>query len=354
MAYTQEDIRSKLLQIYALSNLADITDVLITSTFTGKVQSHEEVVKIKEELAKEELYLNIKDQLTDFKKLIDKKINNKNIVDPEQQVKTVLYNVVLDQAISLSYGEELNHRSYKMKLLFDLIKGQFITTGKWNKKLSDHFYFVFPVLRDWYSLFFSYTNKNAAFINQKYKSILPIDATSESNQVARYVARRLHDKLIPDGFVDEKEIEYGEPFQQTIETAIKKSYTFVQIISPESFSKIGKKNWCEYEYSKYQEFLKETKTNNEFYYLNALQHNLFFLVMGHNLESVKPALVLDEYSDWFDEIESTHHLRFYAAEENPANPLEPKSTIVNFENSIDQLVMAIFKAKKKLIDSIPG
>ncbi|MDB5227345.1 MAG: hypothetical protein JWN78_1538 [Bacteroidota bacterium] len=360
MAYNQTEIRDKLLQIYSSNKLEDINDELIAKTFSPEI-SKEEVQKTIEALTCEHIYLNNKILLSDFKVAIERELNNEGVLNTEQELKAILFEVVLNRAISFAYDNDTDKYNYKMQLLYDLIHITFIKSGLWDQRLATHFDFVFPILKDWYSFFFSYTNKEAFDINKRYETILHLGSiSSASNQVARFVAEKLCKESLPKAFIDEKEIEYGSNFKDAIDTAIEKSYTFVQIISNESFLKIGKTNWCQYEIEKYNAFLENTKTNNGYYYENVLKKNIFFLIMGYDLPTLKPAYLISEYRPWYSQIESTHYIKFYTAEKNRTindkNETidEIKQDYSGFLLTIKRLSIAIIQAKKRLIDAIPA
>lgn len=343
----QSLIKQNLLKIYSGNKLAAINNELIVSTFFPGEHPLDEigVQKKIEELTLNEFYVKYKNQLEEFKKFIEWKLGRPDIVTPEQEVTTILYQVVLAKAID--FYKERDRYEYRMQNLFELLEAQFVTSKKWDQRLVNHFKFVFPILQEWYSFFLSYTNKKASDFNKRYIELLPSEfkakAGTESNQIARFISDKLQQQFMPICFIDEKEIEYGENFQKKIDAAINKSQTFVQIISDISFQPIGE-NWCLYEYGGYSKFLKDLKEQNLHYYEEVFNNNFFFLVMGNDMKDVKPPIFLNEETEsWFQKIEATH-LKFFST----ANDFN------SFNESIRNLSLAIFATKKKLIEAIPA
>ncbi|MDR3715121.1 MAG: hypothetical protein P4L51_20090, partial [Puia sp.] len=204
-----------------------------------------------------------------------------------------------------------------------------------------------------------YTNKDSFDINMRFKEVLSLGmVSSEINQVARYIADRLCKESLPKAFIDEKEIEYGAKFKETVDQALKNSYSFVQLVSRETFFQIGAMNWCLYEYNKYKEFLSGPHTQNAYYYNHTLNNNFFFFVIGSTLDEVKPPILIPEYEDWFDEITVRQHARFHYSQNAAGNQNTPggnkaASDFHVFRDNITCLATAIIQSKKKLIDDIP-
>jgi hypothetical protein len=126
----------------------------------------------------------------------------------------------------------------------------------------------------------------------------------------------------------------------------------VQLISRETFRQIGATNWCLYEYEGYKKFMECLKKDHSHYYDNALKNNFFFFVVGQDLNSVKPGILVREYRQWYGEIENTLYLKFYSVKKDAVGN-QATQDFEQFGENIKNLSLAIIQAKKRLIDNIP-
>jgi hypothetical protein len=345
MEFDQLTIKKNLISIYT-NPLKEITDEKIVSVFfPGESLSEENVQKRKEELSNINTYLKTKQILEECRKNIEDSVFDGETIGEENEVKAVLFKVVLNRAIYFSFKLDETRFNYQMNILNDLIVAIFITSKKWTEKISNHYYFVSPFLKDWYSFFLSYTNKSAFSLNQQFESLLKLPTVSSKiNQVARFIAETLRDREnVPNGFIDEKEIEYGEDFKAKINSALKKSFTFVQIVSKETFLLQGN-NWCQFEYEGYKKIYNDTFKKPDNSYASVFGKNIIFLVMGENLDKVRPFIDFREYREWLKDIESTHHMTLYATNQN-------YETLIN---NINALAKTIINLKNDLINAIPN
>jgi hypothetical protein len=353
MEIDRSKIRATLLTVYAQNTISQIDDFLIASTFFPGIAREETQSKM-EKLTRDDLYLSIKEELQTYKTNIEEELARSANLSLEDEIKTVLYRVVLNLAIFLGYDQDPGRYDSKMQLLHDLIKATFIDSGSWNPKLAAHFTFVFPILRDWYSFFISYTNKQAYDINMRFAAILSLNPVSTTtNQVARHIAEQLRFRSLPKAFIDEKELEYGNNFKSKIDSAINHSHTFVQVISEATFFTIGATNWCQYEFEKYKHFLDEQQKDHPFYYQAAMSDTVFFFIVGSSLDDVLPPLPLTQHRKWLQDIAAVEYIKFYSGRNNQAVGQAVQDYEVFTEN-IKALAIAIIKAKKRLIDSIPA
>ena len=143
MAFTQNEIRTHLLTVYSGNSMAAIDDQAIADTFyPGKAKTVSDTQAIIEELTLNSVYLNIITELKDFKESIEEEVARAQALSPEDELRTILYEVVLNRAIYFGYSLDQGKYNYKMQLLFDLIKGAYINSGKWEEKLDRHFEYV--------------------------------------------------------------------------------------------------------------------------------------------------------------------------------------------------------------------
>ena len=340
MSFNQQTIRQKLLQIYSGNSLADIdVNAIISEFYSNPVLD----VQLKiEQLSREPVYLLLKSDLSEMRQSIEHHVFKQEYHEAQevQEVQNVL-TLVLNRAIFYKSNSGDVKYLQRMTLLNDLIKGIFIDSQKWPLKIVDHYHFVFPFLTDWYSFFLSYTNKNSFELNRQFQSLLGHIPSKSENQVARYIAEKLHmSGIVVKSFIDEREIEYGEDFKAKVDSAIITSVSFVQVISNATFTVQGT-NWCRYEYQTFKKSNNNLREKNR-QYANALDKNVLFLVMGPNLDDVKPALTMVEDDDWLNDIVKTNYKSFY----------EPGMSFDELRLRIKTLTDAVINNKNRLIKCI--
>lgn len=345
MAVNQISIRKNLLKIYSENKISKIDDqVILQVFFPNDAIDASNLLTLKSQLIEIDIYLRTKDMLNRFKQRIEKNVLSKALDEKTEVIYSL--NVVLETAISLASDNTIDEMMYdqRMTLLDDLIKEIFITGKRWSDPLVKHYNFVFPFLKDWYSFFLSYTNKSSEIVNRTYHIFLKKEnIEKDTNQVARFVIDRLMLEGISDGFIDEREIDYGNVLKTKIDSALTKSLTFVQIVSKETFTRVGK-NWCHYEYECYKKYFEDSFIPQNLAYAQVFSENMFFLIMGEQLDAVKPVMLYEEFEDWYDTINEQRYLKFYTRDHS----------ISSFTDVINGLGIAIIGAKQKLIRNIPN
>jgi hypothetical protein len=341
----QATIRKNLVKIYADNTIDSITDEKIVSVFfPGDTLSAENIQRRKEELALSAVYLKTKEILAECRKNIEQNVFDGTNMDEEAEVKSVLFKVVMNRAIYFSFKLDETRYAQQMNLLNELINAMFIATNKWSPRVVKHYHFVLPFMKDWYNFFLSYTNKSAFNLNMRFERLLNLNGnvSPKINQVARFIADTLYNtENLPNGFIDEKEIEYGENFKAKINSALAKSFTFIQVISKETFVLQGT-NWCQFEYNGCKKFYSELIKSNKAYE-DAFTKNIIFLVMSDKIDDVKPAIDFPEYTDWLKDIQETHYITMYASHQN----------FDQFMKNINELAKTIIALKNNLINAIP-
>jgi len=348
MVFDQQATRDKLLSIYSTYSLDQVDDRKIVETFFGNAGITDDVIKQrKEELANNTAYLRTKEILSDCRDNIEKYVFNGQNLTEEDEVKSVLFKVVLTKAIYFAskLGKDDIRYGQQMTLLNDLIEATFIKTNRWSRRIADHYNFVFPFLKDWYSYFLSYTNKSAFNINKRFETLLSlVNLTNQKNQVARFIADTLcKTENIPNGFIDEKEIELGEVFPQRIKDALGKSFSFVQMINKEIFTVAGE-NWCHREYKEYKEALAGFLKTIDSGYANAFTDNIIYLIMAPTFEEAKSPIEFPEYAEWVQDISSRHQL----------TGLVMQKDFDSFMNNITIVARRIISLKNRLINTVPN
>jgi hypothetical protein len=338
---TQHTIRKNLLQIYASNGSSEINDDIILSYFfPSNIKESADPLQLKLLLVQDPLYIRLKDQIQKFKQELEHKVLLHGHTE-RAEVVCVLRDVVLIQAITIKIGtgDKMIYEQ-QMELLRDLIREIF--TNKWSSAILGHFEFVYPFLKDWYSFFLSYTNKQSHLINSQYSEIFVDGTPLGCNRVARFIAHTLfNSENMFDGFIDEREIDYGNDLKDKIDSALVKSLTFVQLVSRQCFSLSGK-NWVHYEYKLHKEFFEKVFAPKYPEYAQVFRENMFFIIAGPNLGALRPTILPSDYHEWYATIDAGRYMQIPVA-----------SNMNDFSENIHVLGEAILRAKHRLIENVP-
>ena len=329
-------VAEKIVELLANNHGKQVTNEMIARAVYGSRYDQEEFKVLWNEFSSNVNNVKIKDYLLYFKKQIEKAVVN--ILTDTDEVKNLLKNFV---QVWVMYASKKPDFQFQSDLLLMQIRALY-KKWNWSKAVQDHFEYVYPKLTSWFTFFFSYTNKDAKEMNQLFAILLSEQSTIVTkNAIANYFADLLIKREnLKKGFFDSKDVEWGDPFQQDIDNALKETIVFVQLISKGSFSAQGY-NWCDYELKKFREIIEERAKLNP-NYDQAFASNICFILTTETIDQSLPQGAANEYPEWIDLMTSEDYERLIAK----------TASIKEFLDLVSNCAAVITKKEVRLIESI--